>query len=422
MRKTGNHLACGMTDTGAIDMRSMLEMFPTEPLILHKMDGTSLSLVGLVDSNMIHSDDANVMIEENDIFERTLPNGGKEYYRVTDRGFYRGDHGIPDHYQSKVEKVSQAELDRLLRDSTFDEKPHKIFISHSSKDADYVEAIVGLLETLGLREDEIICSSVPPYCIPLDNKVYDWLVKEFQQSDLHVIYALSDDYYGSAASLNEMGAAWAMKHRWTGLLMPGFSFSRITGCIDSTQISIKLDDSDRKTLNFRLGELKENLTSEFGLRSMSPAIWDRKREEFLEKIASIRSNREMHTDIAADTIPEYVPVVGQDDVGNIPLDVAFLLVYAAAGDGQIIRAVSMSSPTEITTSGRQFMAEKTKRESARWQEALDTLVKWGWVKAVGKGGDVFEVTGTGYNKADWLKENMKINTENEPLNEIQQYY
>ena len=40
------------------------------------------------------------------------------------------------------------------------DKPHKLFISHSSKDVDYVEAFVGLLEILGLRDEEIICSSV----------------------------------------------------------------------------------------------------------------------------------------------------------------------------------------------------------------------------------------------------------------------
>lgn len=140
------------------------------------------------------------------------------------------------------------------------DRPHKLFISHSSKDADYVEAFVGLLEILGLRDEEIICSSVPPYCIPLGNKVYEWLVNEFQNSDLHVIYAFSKDYYSSAASLNEMGAAWAMKHKWTGVLLPGFQFNQLDGCIDKTQIAIKLDDSDNRTLKFRLSEFKDELT------------------------------------------------------------------------------------------------------------------------------------------------------------------
>ena len=134
---------------------------------------------------------------------------------------------------------------------------HKIFISHSSKDAEYVREIVNLLEVLGLRKDEIVCSSMPPYCVPLDNKVYDWLINEFQQNKLRVIYILSENYYASAASLNEMGAAWALKQEWTGILLPGFSFDDITGCIDKTRIGIKLDDTDKATLNYRLEELKD---------------------------------------------------------------------------------------------------------------------------------------------------------------------
>ena len=114
-------------------------------------------------------------------------------------------------------------------------------------------------------------------------------------------------------------------------------------------------------------------------------------------------------------------VVGQDDVGNIPIESAFLLVYAADGDGQIIKTQILSSPTQISTSGKQFMADNSKRESARWIEALDRLIEWGWVKAVGYKGEIFELTGTGYNKADWLKDVMEIDTSKEPLDELKEF-
>lgn len=113
--------------------------------------------------------------------------------------------------------------------------------------------------------------------------------------------------------------------------------------------------------------------------------------------------------------------VGQDDVGNIPVDSAFLLVYAADGDGQILKIQTLNSPTQIYTSGKQFMADNSKRESAKWVEALDRLVKWGWVKAVGYKGEVFELTGTGYDKADWLKEGMGIDTSKAPLDELKEF-
>ena len=114
-------------------------------------------------------------------------------------------------------------------------------------------------------------------------------------------------------------------------------------------------------------------------------------------------------------------VVGQDDVGNIPVESAFLLVYAADGDGQIMKIQSLSSPTQISTSGKQFMADNSKRESARWVEALDWLIKWGWVKAVGYKGEIFELTGTGYSKADWLKDSMGIDTSKDPLDELKEF-
>lgn len=293
-------------------------------------------------------------------------------------------------------------------------KLHKVFISHSSKDADYVEVFVSLLEILGLREDEIICSSVPPYCIPLGNKVYDWLVNEFQHSELHVVYAFSKDYYSSAASLNEMGAAWAMKQKWTGLLLPGFSFDDLEGCIDKTQISIKLDDSDQRTLKYRLSELKDVLTSEFNLRPMPEAAWERQRDNFLDKVAEVTRNR-------GSDEQSYTQVMGQTNPEFIPVEPAFLLVYAAAGNGQIIRLATLGSPVQVSAAGRQFQADNSQRESARWQEALEFLVMHGWVKPAGTKNVIFELTGTGYSKADWLKEGMGIDTDVEPLEELKSY-
>ena len=114
-------------------------------------------------------------------------------------------------------------------------------------------------------------------------------------------------------------------------------------------------------------------------------------------------------------------VVGQDDVGNVPVESAFLLVYAADGDGQIIKMQTLSSPTQIFTSGKQFMADDSKRESARWVEALDRLIEWGWVKSVGYKGQIFGLTNTGYKKADWLKEGMGIDTSKDPLDEIKEF-
>ena len=116
-----------------------------------------------------------------------------------------------------------------------------------------------------------------------------------------------------------------------------------------------------------------------------------------------------------------MPTIGQDNVGSIPVEPAFLLVYAAEGNGQIFRIATLGSVVQVSADGKQFMADNSQRESARWQEALDMLIMWGWVKSVGRKGEVYEVTGTGYTKADWLKDGMCIDTSREPLEELKQF-
>lgn len=168
-----------------------------------------------------------------------------------------------------------------------EERKKVIFISHAASDKCYIQEIVELLENIGLRENDIVCSSVPPYGIPLGSNIYQWLVERFQTCDLHVIFALSHNYYNSVACLNEMGAAWATKQKWTSILLPGFDFSEVKGCVDNGEIGIKLDDIDRETLNFRLGELKDAIVEEFGLSPIEQNRWERVRNNFIRTINSI---------------------------------------------------------------------------------------------------------------------------------------
>lgn len=89
-------------------MRSILRNFPTEKVTLIKENGSIFeNIEALVQTGKIFIEDTSVLIEEEDIIERTLPNGSKERFVVLDRGFYKGMHGIPDNYQIKVEKESK---------------------------------------------------------------------------------------------------------------------------------------------------------------------------------------------------------------------------------------------------------------------------------------------------------------------------
>ena len=103
-------------------------------------------------------------------------------------------------------------------------KEHKLFISHSSDDKDYMTALVEMLESIGMTNDSLVCTSVSGYGIPEGDDIYDWLREQFVNCDLRVLFALSNNYYNSEACLNEMGAAWITKATYSMLLLPGFGF------------------------------------------------------------------------------------------------------------------------------------------------------------------------------------------------------
>lgn len=145
-----------------------------------------------------------------------------------------------------------------------------------------------LFEYLGFGKDTMFCSSYPGYGIPLDEDIYEYLKKQFNDYELYIILVLSDNYYHSPASLNEMGAAWVLSAKQSAVLLPGFDFKEIKGAVNPNRISIKMDQEDLIDLKYKLGQLREKLVSKFELDNYNAEQWERKRDEFIDSINSIR--------------------------------------------------------------------------------------------------------------------------------------
>lgn len=188
-------------------------------------------------------------------------------------------------------KVIEKNIDKYFPDEKSIEsevtkamKP-KIFISHSSKDVKYVEPIVELLADIGMTNDNLFCSSIPDYGIPLNQDIYEYLSSLFSENELYVIFVLSSNYYGSPACLNEMGAAWVLKNEYTSILLPKFEYQEIDGAVNPNKIGMKLDDDD-ELLKKRLGELKDIISEKFSI-SVPDMRWEKKRNDFINTIRNI---------------------------------------------------------------------------------------------------------------------------------------
>ena len=192
---------------------------------------------------------------------------------------------IDKYYPDEISAVSN-----IVEANTMSQKSPKIFISHSSLDKEYVTCLVDFLESIGLTQEQLFCSSVPGYGIPLDEDIYDYLKRQFKEHNLHVILVLSNNYYQSVACMNEMGAAWVLQNKYTTILLPGFEFKEIQGAINPRQIGLKLD-SDLTEIKEKLGQLKEVLSQEFGLSHIPDVRWEQKRDSFIDTITKAKTVR-----------------------------------------------------------------------------------------------------------------------------------
>lgn len=159
-----------------------------------------------------------------------------------------------------------------------DSKPPKLFISHSSQDKDFVEALVSLLELLGFDENCLFCSSIAGYGIPLGQNIFDYLRCQFELHDLFVIFVHSPRYYESCVSLNEMGAAWILKNNYFSFLTKDMEFHDMVGVVSNQEIAVKVNAADAK---LRLNELRDSLLKYFSLQPKNQSRWENKRDEFL---------------------------------------------------------------------------------------------------------------------------------------------
>ncbi len=114
----------------------------------------------------------------------------------------------------------------------------------------------------------------------------DYLRNQFLSFDLHVFFIHSKNYYQSVISLNEMGAAWALKTECTSILLPNFGFEEMTGVVGNQNIAIKLDSNEYEVKD-NLNQLYGKLIDEFGLTRKSNSIWERRRDRFIKKVNEI---------------------------------------------------------------------------------------------------------------------------------------
>ncbi|MFA4867868.1 MAG: toll/interleukin-1 receptor domain-containing protein [Pedobacter sp.] len=159
---------------------------------------------------------------------------------------------------------------------------NKIFISHSSKDIDFVKPFVEKVLILGLDipADRIFCSSMEGQGVKSGQYIPERLRDEINFSCLALLF-ISKNYKSSEVCLNEVGAAWAKLTNETviPLIMPDADFSEV-GFLDLGRLGLKLND--RKGILKLVQDCKPLLNPDFKLEKLSDKI-----EEYLHEIEKL---------------------------------------------------------------------------------------------------------------------------------------
>lgn len=159
----------------------------------------------------------------------------------------------------------------------------KIFISHSTKDREFVEKFVTMLEQLGVKRAQLFCSSISGYGIPQNvGNIYDYIRNEISNNDLFVIMMLSGNYYESPACLNEMGASWIRQSKYQCILLPGFSFPNIKGAISPHEMCFSVMDTEHR--NQAANELRDRIIEHLELDCIDLSLWERFKNKFFTEV------------------------------------------------------------------------------------------------------------------------------------------
>lgn len=137
-----------------------------------------------------------------------------------------------------------------------------LFISHAEKDSELIEKFVDLLYDMGIPEKSMFCSSISEIGVPVKEDIYEYLRNLLDSEQVIPIFMLSDNYYASAACLNEMGAVWMKQKDYFTFLLPDFEFSKIKGAINPSKRGISLwYKSERELQNLKedLNQFREQM-------------------------------------------------------------------------------------------------------------------------------------------------------------------
>lgn len=279
-------------------------------------------------------------------------------------------------------------LDTDVSDNTYEKismyKKRKIFISHSSADKKFAEALVDLLNVMGLGQEDIFCSSVPGYWIGNGRNFLDEIKTYFVNYDLFVIFIHSPRFYNSHISLNEMGAAWVLQSEYCSFLTSDMEYDKMDAVVTSHEIAVKVNVDDAQS---RLNDWKMRVLDWFSKSDIDANVWERSRDKFLNEVnalsySSIHETRTVLT----------------------PKDIERLKVWIEANDNQLFQVWYTGESAVFGLGAKNQYEVNSARDMAEWRGFFKRLIELRLIEHIGYTRDgkhpIYQLTESAYQYFD----------------------
>jgi len=196
--------------------------------------------------------------------------------------------GILESIKQEIELFSSDDVENTTSTDNTSNNDPIIFISHSSTDKSYGDALEEFITGLGVKREQLIYTSHPMHKIPFDANIYDYLRKNFHRK-FFTIFLWSEKYLDSPACLNEMGATWVTQSDYSHIFTPNFDFGnpKFHECaVDTRKMGAVLNGNDNCKIS--MIEFKNKILTLFGL-SIDEIQASHLLDEFIKKVLDINN-------------------------------------------------------------------------------------------------------------------------------------
>lgn len=170
-----------------------------------------------------------------------------------------------------------------------DKRQAKIFISHADEDWMFADALITLITAIGIdAKESIVCTSKSGLGFKVGKDWVAELKRCFTDFRIYVIIIHSSHYYSSVVCLNEMGAAWVIDCPIFSFLVNGFKEISMTGVLTSNHQCVLVG---RKDIEPNIDQLKNEISTLFGLSDISEEDWKKARSKFVEDVTSLPADK-----------------------------------------------------------------------------------------------------------------------------------